>query len=122
MLIMLLNQILTPVCWLIMIFLITSQMMMVVMTKITSREIVMKRERVTKVLMNLQKDEHFRKALRKFMTKWSKLRNSNQDTIIGQFHDFSVERKRKHSYLIPVQSTAISGGVQCLRQVDITRR
>ena len=44
-----------------------------------------------------------------------------------QFHDFTTEKKRKHSYLIPVQSTAIAGNLKvgdalCLRQVDGTRR
>ena len=51
-------------------------------------------------------DEHFWKAFTKFKTKFAKLRNSNQNTIIRHFHDFGVERRMKQSYLIPVQSTA----------------
>ena len=37
-------------------------------------------------------DEHFWKAFTKFKTKFTKLRNSNQNTIIRHFHDFGVER------------------------------
>ena len=36
------------------------------------------------------------------------MRNTNQNTLIRYFHDFSQDRKRKSSYLIPVQSTAVA--------------
>ena len=36
------------------------------------------------------------------------MKNTNQNTLIRHFHDFSQERKRKNSYLIPVQSTAVA--------------
>ena len=51
-------------------------------------------------------DENFQKAFKKFKTNFAKLRNSNPNTIIRHFHDFGVERRMKHSYLMPVQSTA----------------
>ena len=51
-------------------------------------------------------DKNFQKAFKKFKTNFAKLRNSNQNTIIRHFHDFGVERRMKHSYLMPVQSTA----------------
>ena len=35
-------------------------------------------------------DEHFRKAFKKFKNKFSKLRNTNQNTVIRQFHDFAT--------------------------------
>ena len=53
-------------------------------------------------------DENFRKAFKKFKTKCSKMRNTNPNTLIRYFHDFAQDRKRKNSFLIPVQSTAIA--------------
>ena len=51
-------------------------------------------------------DENFRKAFRKFKTKCSTMRNTNQNTLIRHFHDFAQDGKRKNSFLIPVQNTA----------------
>ena len=77
-------------------------------------------------------DEHFRKAFRKFITKWSNLRNSNQNTIIRHFHDFAVERKRKfisdfcskYSYILPkVQKQgALQGGGEENRNIQYRHR
>ena len=40
----------------------------------------------------------------KFKNYW----NTNQNTLITYFRDFSQDRKRKKSYLIPVHSTAVA--------------
>ena len=43
--------------------------------------------------------QHFQKAFKKFMTKFAKLGDSNQNTIIRHFHDFGVERNVKRERL-----------------------
>ena len=49
-------------------------------------------------------DENFRKAFRKFKTKCSTMKNTNQNTLIR--HGREMDGKRKNSYLIPVENTA----------------
>ena len=54
-------------------------------------------------------DEQFRKAFNKFIQKFKKsVKHSNKNTLTRLFHDFAQEKKKKNSYLIPVQSTAIA--------------
>ena len=53
-------------------------------------------------------DENFREVFRKFKWQCSKMRNTNQNTLIRHFYDFAQDRKRQNSFFIPVQSTAIA--------------
>ena len=54
-------------------------------------------------------DEQFRKAFNKFIQKFKKsVKHSDKNTLTRLFHDFAQEKKKKNSYLIPVQSTAIA--------------
>ena len=53
-------------------------------------------------------DENFRKVFRKFKWQCSKMRNTNQNTLIRHFYDFAQDRKRQNSFFFLFQSTAIA--------------
>jgi len=46
--------------------------------------------------------------LSKFKKKFRKVLNSNENTLIRHLYDFGAEKKRKNSFLIPVNSTSLA--------------
>lgn len=76
-------------------------------------------------LKTFWQDDNFRKAFKKFKNKFSKLRNSNQNTVIRHFHHFAIEKKGSTTTLFQFKLLPLlakNSKALCLRQVDATRR
>ena len=53
-------------------------------------------------------NESLKKAFISFKKKFKKAFTSNENTLIRLLYDFGSEKKRKNSYLIPVNSTSLA--------------
>ena len=63
---------------------------------------------VAKEKLSSNWNNNLKKAFASFKKKFRKAFNANENTLIRKLYDFGVEKRRKTSYLIPVNSTSLA--------------